>query len=76
MFENQENFASKPLLINQKLFINQSLCLYYRKLYGMVSDSNNESFIVSFWIANETIKIRKYSRSKPVSITHESDLQF
>lgn len=42
----------------------------------MVSDLNNEGFIVSFWIANETIKIRKYSRSKPMSITHEFDLQF
>ena len=42
----------------------------------MVSDLNNEGFIVSFWIANETIKIRKYSRSNPISITHEFDLQF
>ena len=55
---------------------NQSLCQYYRKLYGMAKDSNNEGLIDSFWISNGTIKIRESSRSKPISITHESDIQF
>ena len=52
------------------------LCSYYRKLYGMMKDLNNEGLIDSFWIANGTIKIRESSQSKPISITHESDLQF
>ena len=60
----------------RKIFINQSLCPYYRKLYGMVKDLNNEGLIDSFWITNGTIKIRESSQSKPISITHESDLQF
>ena len=29
-----------------------------------------------FWITNGTIKIRQSSQSKPISVTHESDLQF
>ena len=60
----------------RKIFINQSLCPYYRKLYGMVKDLNNEGLIYSFWIKNGTIKIRESSQSKPISITHESDLHF
>ena len=56
--------------------INQSLCPYYEKLYGMVKDLNNEGFIDSFRTANRTIKIRESSRYKSISITHESDLQF
>ena len=60
----------------RKIFINQSLCPYYRKLYGMVKDLNNEGLIDSFWIANGTIKFRESSGSKPISITYESDLQF
>ena len=60
----------------RKIFINQSLCPYYRKLYGMVKDLNKEGLIDSFWIANGTIKIRESSRWKPISITHEFDLQF
>ena len=60
----------------RKIFINQSLRPYYRKLYGMVKDLNNEGLIDSFWIKNGTIKIRESSQSKPISITHESDLHF
>ena len=60
----------------RKIFINQSLCPYYRKLYGLVKDLNNEGLINSFWIAIGTIKFRKSSRSKPISITHESGLLF
>ena len=32
----------------RKIFINQSLCPYYRKLYGMAKDFNNESLIDFF----------------------------
>ena len=60
----------------RKIFINQSLCPYYRKLYGMVKDLNNEVLIDSFWITNGTIKISLSSQSKPISITRESDLHF
>ena len=60
----------------RKIFINQRLCPYYRKLYGMMKDLNNEGLIDCFWITNGTIKIRESSQSKPISITHESDLQF
>ena len=58
----------------RKIFINQSLCPYYRKLYGMVKDLNNEGLINSFWIVNGTIKVRESNRSQPISITRESDL--
>ena len=60
----------------RKIFIDQSLCPYYRKLYGMLKDLNNEDLIDSFWIANGTIKIRESGQSKLISITRESDLQF
>ena len=60
----------------RKIFINQRLCPYHRKLYGMMKDLNNEGLIDCFWITNRTIKIRESGQSKPISITHESDLQF
>ena len=60
----------------REIFINQSLRPYYRKLYVMVKDLNNEGLIDSFWIKNGTIKIRESSHSKPISITHESDFHF
>ena len=61
---------------SRKIFINHSLCLYNRRLDGLVKDLSNEGLIDLFWILNGTIKIRESSKSKPVSITHESDLQF
>ena len=61
---------------SRKIFINQSLCPYYRNLYVLVKDLSNEGLIDSSWILNGTIKIRESSQSKPVSITHESDLLF
>ena len=64
--------------INNKriIFINQSFCSNYRKLYSMVKALNNEGLIDSFWIANGTIKFRDSNRSKPISTAQESDLQF
>ena len=50
---------------SRKIFINRSLLQHYRKLYGLVKNLNNENLIDSFWIS---------SQSKPVAITHESDL--
>ena len=61
---------------SRKIAINQGLCPYYRKLFGLVKDLSNEGLIDSFCILNGTIKIRESSQSKPVSITHESALQF
>ena len=60
----------------REIFLNQSLCVHYKKLYCMVKDLNDKGLIDSFWIGNGTIQIRESSRSKPMSITHESDLQF
>ena len=49
-----------------KIFIHQSFCPYYRKLYSMVKDLNNEGLIYYFWFANGTMKIRESSQSKPI----------
>ena len=40
---------------NRKIFINQRLCPYYRKLYGLVKYLSNEGLTDSFWISNGTI---------------------
>ena len=50
----------------REIFINQSLCPYYKKLYSMMKDFNNEGLIDYFWITNGTIKIRKSNQSKSI----------
>ena len=72
LYNHDESKSSNSM----KIVINECLCPYYRKLYGLIKDLSNEGLIDSFWLLNGTIKIRESSQSKPVSITHESDLQF
>ena len=70
--KERKNFRNKET----KIFLNQSLCLYYRMIYGRVKELAKEGLTGSFWILNGTIKIKEYqklSESKPVSITHLSN---
>ena len=57
---------------NRKISIYQSVCIYYRKLYGLLRDLSNEDLIDSFWISNGTLKITWSSQSKPVSLSKHS----
>ena len=69
--KDRKNFSIKKL----KLFLNQSLCPYYRLLYGRVKELARDNLIDSFWISNGTIKMKELSESQPVSITHLTDLE-
>ena len=43
--------------------------------YGRVKELARECLIDSFWISNRTIKIKEWSESQTVSITHLTDLE-
>ena len=36
-----------------KTFVNQNICPYYRKFYGLIKDLNNKGLIDSFWILTD-----------------------
>ena len=44
-------------------------------LYGRVKELAREGLVDSFWISNETIKMKELSESQPVPITHLIDLE-
>ena len=44
-------------------------------LYGRVKELAREGLINLFWISNGTITMKELSKSKPVSITHLTDLE-
>ena len=69
--KDRKNFSNKK----PELFLNQSLCPYYRMLYGRVKELAREGLVDSFWISNGTIKMKELSESQPVSITHLIDLE-
>ena len=50
------------------------LCPYNTFLYGQVKERYNERLFHDFWVTNGTIRIKEYEYSKPMDVTHVSDL--
>ena len=70
----EETFASKQLQKNLRIYINYSLCPYYRFLYGNVKEMIHEGLIHNFWISNGgIIKIRESASLAPLSVSREND---
>ena len=57
-----------------KLYINQSLCPYYRGLLSKSKSLHRMGKIFSYYVSNGTVKIKIQETSKPLSIMHISDL--
>ena len=57
-----------------KLYINQSLCPYYRVLWSKSISIHSMGKIFSYYVSNVTVKIKIEETSKPLSIMHISDL--
>ena len=55
-----------------KIFVNQSLCPYYRILCSKTKRLQSMDKVNSFFISGGTVKIDK--NSKPLAITHLDDL--
>ena len=56
-----------------KVFINESLCGYYKLLWSKCKKLFLEKKVASFWVTNGTVKI-KLLNDQIHSITHEADL--
>ena len=55
------------------LFINRSLCPYYKVLWSKSKKLHSLGKIFSFYISGDTIKIKVSETSSPLSITHADD---
>ena len=56
-----------------KIFVNQSLCPYYRILWSKSKKLHSLGKIFNFYISNSAIRIKINESSQPLSITHSSD---
>ena len=59
---------------NRTIFINTSLCPYYRMLWSKCKRLHDLGKIGNFYISSGTIKIKISENRKPISITHTQDL--
>ena len=57
----------------RKIFINSSLCLYYKMLWSKSKKLLTIGKINSFYISKGTIRIKISENSSPLSITHVND---
>ena len=63
------------LPIGRKIYINQSLCPYYRILLSKARSLQNIGSINNFYISSGTIKIKVTENSSPITITHLDDFK-
>ena len=53
-----------------KIFINESLCPYYKGIWSKAKMLLNQKLIHSFWTSNGTVKIKMLGAEYPISIFH------
>ena len=58
---------------SHELFINRSLCSYYKALWSECKKLHNLGKIHSFFISGDTVKMKINERSAPLSVTHVDD---
>ena len=61
--------------ISSPIFINDSLCAYYEKLWAKCKKLWLNKHIHGFWVSYGLTKIKVSENSPPVTITHDVDLE-
>ena len=62
------------LSINSAVYINDSLCTYYKMLWGKCRKLLLNKYIHSFWVTNGTIKLKTVENGRVYAVTHRNDL--
>ena len=61
--------------ISSPIFINHSLCAYYKKLWAKCQKLRLNKYVHRFWVSYGLIKIKVSESLPPVTITHDADLE-
>ena len=56
-----------------KIYINESLCKYYKKLWSKCKKLWDAKHILSFWVSNGSIRVKLKNEAVSI-ITHDCDL--
>ena len=60
--------------VNSTVYINDSLCTYYKMLWGKCRKLLLNKYFYSFWVTNGTIKLKTVENGRVYAITHRNDL--
>ena len=61
--------------ISSPIFVKDSLCAYYKKLWAKCKKLWLNKYIHGFWVLHGLIKIKVSESSPPVTVTHVVDLE-
>lgn len=61
--------------IDNPVYINDSLCKYYKVLWSKCKKLLNNKYIHGFWVTNGTIRYKLTESSFPKTVTHLCDLE-
>ena len=61
--------------INTPVYINDNLCIYYKKLWAKYKKLHNNKLIYAFWTLNGSIKLKFSENGNIHVITHNVDLE-
>ena len=70
---NKVKMSDIDLTGQSTLYINQSLCPYYRMLWSKTKTLYKKGKIDSFYVSNGNIKIRLQENARPITISHTHD---
>ena len=57
-----------------RVYINESLCPYYRGLWGKCKGLLQDKVKAYFYTINAILRVKKSEQDKPIIITHDEDL--
>ena len=63
------------LLEGSKIFVNQSLCSYYRLLWSTSKKPHGKGRIFGSYVSNGSVKIKLQKNSRPSFISHMEDFK-
>ena len=57
------------------IYVNDSLCIYYKKLWAKCKKLRENKFIHGFWVSNGAIRLKVTENGKIYIIGHDADLE-
>ena len=73
--KNLKGMKLESLEVDSPIFINDSLCSYYKHLWSKCKRLWTKKYIHTFWVSNGSVKIKIRENSKPKTISHTTDLE-
>ena len=73
--KNLKNLNLSSLGIKNPVFINGSLCSYYKMLWSKCKKLSSNKLIIAFWVSNSSIRLKTSENDRINIITHLSDLE-